>query len=120
MELNTQFSLIPLGGYVKMFGDDPFSADEIPEEERKYAFTFKSKWERFWIVFGGPLANFIMAFGIFYILLLSGEKVPEARFGFVSDQSVFYQYGIRTGDRLVKLNNNEILGLNGSFNASFR
>jgi len=104
-------SLIPLGGYVKMFGDDPFSADEIPEEERKYAFTHKGKWARFWIVFGGPLANFIMAFAIFYLLLLSGEKAPEARFGFVSDQSVFYQYGLRTGDRLVKLNKNEILGL---------
>jgi regulator of sigma E protease len=86
-------SLIPLGGYVKMFGDDPFSSDEIPEEERKYAFTHKGKWARFWIVFGGPLANFIMAFCIFYLLLLSGEKVPEARFGFVSDQSVFINMG---------------------------
>ena len=48
------FSFIPLGGYVKMYGDDPMKMDEIPEEERKYSFTFKSKLARFWIVFGGP------------------------------------------------------------------
>ena len=35
------FSLIPLGGYVKMFGDDPLKKDDIPEEERKYSFTFQ-------------------------------------------------------------------------------
>ena len=68
------FSLIPLGGYVKMYGDDPLKKDDIPEEERKYSFTFKGKWARFWIVFGGPLANFI--FHIFYILFsfISGRK----------------------------------------------
>ena len=45
---DTQYaiSLIPLGGYVKMFGDDPLNKDAIPAEERKFSFTFKNKWQR--------------------------------------------------------------------------
>jgi regulator of sigma E protease len=56
------FSLIPLGGYVKMFGDDPMLADQIPASERDFSYTFKNKWQRFCIVFGGPFANFILFF----------------------------------------------------------
>lgn len=74
-------SLIPLGGYVKMFGDDPLVKDEIPVDEREYSFTFKGKWARFWIVMGGPLANFIMAYFIFFFLLMIGERIPEIRMG---------------------------------------
>ncbi|MFW5872148.1 MAG: site-2 protease family protein [bacterium] len=59
-------SLIPLGGYVKMFGDDPLNKDELPEEERKYSYVHKNKWAKFWIIFGGPLANIIFAY-ILYI-----------------------------------------------------
>ena len=56
-------SAIPLGGYVKMFGDDPFREQELTEEEKKVAFNHKSKWARFWIVFGAPLSNMILPFG---------------------------------------------------------
>ncbi len=97
-------SLIPLGGYVKMFGDDPFSEDKISEEQRKYSFVHKGKWARFWIVFGGPLANFILAYAIYFSLFLTGEKVPEIKLGLIEEQSTFYNYGFRTGDVLKKVN----------------
>lgn len=107
---DTQYalSLIPLGGYVKMFGDDPLAADDMPEEDRKAAFTHKSKWARFWIVFGGPLANFILAFFIYLGLVSFGEKVPQARFGTLAQTSSFYEMGFRTGDALKKINDNQI------------
>ena len=101
-------SVIPLGGYVKMFGDDPLSADELSEEEKKVAFTHKGKWARFWIVFGGPLANFILAFFIYLSLVSFGEKVPQARFGELKESSAFYHMGFRTGDALKKINGDEI------------
>ena len=67
---DTEFalSLIPLGGYVKMFGDDPFNKEGIPEDQRAFSFNHKGKWARFWIVLGGPLANFLLAFFIFFFL----------------------------------------------------
>jgi regulator of sigma E protease len=76
-----KLSLVPLGGYVKMFGDaDPASAKPtetvsdgvtpvhiMTEEERKYAFFAKSVWQRMAIVFAGPAINYLFA-----IVLLSG------------------------------------------------
>ena len=59
-------SLIPLGGYLKMFGDDPFNRESIPLDERACSFVFKNKWERFWIVMGGPFSQF--CFGLRYFL----------------------------------------------------
>ncbi|NOT77427.1 MAG: RIP metalloprotease RseP [Bacteriovoracaceae bacterium] len=101
-------SLIPLGGYVKMFGDDPFTKDEIPEEDRKKSFTHQNKWARFWIVMGGPLANFILAFVIFFSLLIVGERIPEIKMGAISSDSVLFQSGLRAGDVLVKVNDSDV------------
>lgn len=101
-------SLIPLGGYVKMFGDDPLNKDAIPEEERKHSFTHKGKWARFWIVMGGPLANFIMAYVIFFSLLTTGERMPEMKIGVISSDSTFYSKGIKSGDTISKINGEEV------------
>lgn len=101
-------SLIPLGGYVKMFGDDPLNKDVIPVEEREFSFTYKGKWARFWIVMGGPLANFIMAYVIFMSLLLMGERLPELKLGVIPQTSTFYDLGLRSGDVIKKVNNKEV------------
>jgi len=103
-------SLIPLGGYVKMFGDDPLKKDEIPVSERAASFTYKGKLARFWIVFGGPLANFIMAYFIFFALLLFGEKAPAIKWGLITKDSITHQIGLRTGDILKAVNGIKING----------
>ena len=67
---------IPLGGYVKFFGDrNVFSQadrDEIikkyNEKDREKLFTLKPLYQRAWIVFGGPLANFVLAIFIFLMI----------------------------------------------------
>jgi regulator of sigma E protease len=102
-------SAIPLGGYVKMFGDDPFSEVELTPEEKKVAFNHKTKWARFWIVFGGPLANMILAYVLYVGLLTGGEKVPETKVGVVPEKSELYQKGLRTGDVLVGINDEKIM-----------
>ncbi|GAB4019043.1 MAG: hypothetical protein Fur0010_20580 [Bdellovibrio sp.] len=102
-------SLIPLGGYVKMYGDDPFNKDEIPEDLRPVSFTHQKKWARFWIVMGGPLANFILSFFLFAALLMNGEKAPEIKLGTVAPTTKFYSLGIRTGDVLKRVNATDIV-----------
>lgn len=104
-------SIIPLGGYVKMFGDDPFSEVPLTEEEKKVAFNHKSKWARFWIVFGGPLANLILAYFLYVGLLTAGEKVPETKIGMVVEQSNLYNKGLRSGDVLTMINDEHILSI---------
>lgn len=101
-------SAIPLGGYVKMYGDDPFNKDDIPESERHHSFTHKGKYARFWIVMGGPLANFLLAFVIFFSLLITGERIPEIKLGNIPADSIIYKAGLRTGDILLKVNDAEV------------
>lgn len=101
-------SIIPLGGYVKMFGDDPFSETPLTEDEKKVAFNHKSKFARFWIVFGGPLANLILAYCLYVGLLAGGEKVPETKVGVVSTKSALYEKGLKTGDVLIGINNDKV------------
>jgi regulator of sigma E protease len=108
-------SLIPLGGYVKMFGDDPLSEKELSDEEKKYAYTHKSKWARFWIVFGGPLANFILAYVIYTNLLIFGEKVPEPKLGIIEEKSELYKIGFRSGDVVKTINGEEVRALDDLF-----
>jgi regulator of sigma E protease len=102
------FSLIPLGGYVKMFGDDPLNKDAIAECDRKFSFTFKNKWQRFWIVLGGPLANILVAYILFVLLFMNGERAPELKVGITPPQSKLFKYGFRSGDRILKVNNQTV------------
>jgi regulator of sigma E protease len=105
------FSLIPLGGYVKMFGDEADSEKELTDEEKSVAFNYKTKIQKFWIIFGGPLANFIFAYVIYAMLFMTGQKVPQAKFGLVANATPYYQMGVRTADILFKVNDMEIVSI---------
>ena len=107
-ETEWTISAIPLGGYVKMSGDNILERDEVPLSERAHSFNHKGKWPRFWIVFGGPLANFVLTWAIFFGLTFFGEKTPEIRLGLVSPESFFYSQGLRSGDVLKKVNDTVI------------
>ncbi|MDM8554440.1 RIP metalloprotease RseP [Desulfococcaceae bacterium HSG7] len=63
-----RISAIPLGGYVKMVGDEPDS--EIAPEDIAIAFDYKSVWKRILIVAAGPVSNFLLAVFIFWVLYL--------------------------------------------------
>ena len=67
-----KFSLIPLGGYVKMFGENStpggVSQKKLSPIEQKVAFHTKSVGQRSAIVFAGPAANFLLAIAIFALL----------------------------------------------------
>ena len=97
-------SAIPLGGYVKMAGDNILEKDQVPRAERAHSFSHKGKWPRFWIVMGGPLANFVLTWFIFFGLTFFGEKTPEVRLGPVSPKSFFYSQGLRSGDVVKRVN----------------
>ena len=57
-------SAFPLGGYVKMYGEQ--ADDEVSETERNRSFSHKAVWQRFGIVFGGPLFNLLFAVLLFF------------------------------------------------------
>ena len=87
-ELDGKFAFIPLGGYVKFFGDrNVFSQSEQKELLKKYnkddqnkLFVTKPLYQRALIVAGGPLANFILAIVIFsFIYMFVGKDFTPAK-----------------------------------------
>lgn len=108
-----KFSLIPLGGYVKMFGDADAasrpSGEPMTEEERAVAFQSKRLGQRAWIVAGGPLANFILAIVIFAgLFMFVGQPFTPATVGEVLPESAAEEAGFQAGDRIVRVDGSDV------------
>ncbi len=112
-----KFCLIPLGGYVKFFGDrNVFSQTEQEEllkkyntEDQKKLFTIKPLYQRSLIVFGGPLANFILAIFIFtFIYMFSGKDFTPAKISEVQENSPAFTSGLEVNDVIISINNSKI------------
>ncbi|KYG66596.1 RIP metalloprotease RseP [Bdellovibrio bacteriovorus] len=99
-------SMIPLGGYVKMFGDQ--NADQIAEEDRKVSFTHKNVYQRIAIVLAGPLMNFFFAVLVFFAIALMGEEAKTPVVGDVTAASPAYVAGFRSGDKIISINQKPI------------
>ncbi|MEI8176990.1 MAG: site-2 protease family protein, partial [Candidatus Omnitrophota bacterium] len=70
------FSLILLGGYVKMAGDEPGTGSGQPWE-----FLAKSIRQRFLIIFMGPCLNYLLGFLLFWAVFFVGSPTPTSRIG---------------------------------------
>jgi regulator of sigma E protease len=101
-----QFALIPLGGYVKMKGQD----DTKPglQEEGNDSYNNKTPWQRIVILFAGPFANFLLAAILYFIIALGGANSLSPTIGKVQENSPAMRAGIKEGDIIVRINNIEI------------
>tara|TARA_B100000003_G_scaffold16611_1_gene13563 strand:+ start:507 stop:1619 length:1113 start_codon:yes stop_codon:yes gene_type:complete len=108
---------IPLGGYVKFSGDrNVFSqADQeqiiqkYSEEERKKLFVLKPLYQRVLIVFGGPLANFLLALVIFFsIYTFVGKDFTPAVITEVQKDSPAMIGGLKQNDIILEIDGNEV------------
>ncbi|MDA8432929.1 MAG: RIP metalloprotease RseP [Nitrospiraceae bacterium] len=99
-------SAVPLGGYVKMLGEEP--GEELPEEEKQRAFNFQPVWKRFAIVFAGPVFNLLFACLVFYLLLLTGVPALYPDIGKIAADSPAQKAGLMTGDRVTALDGHPV------------
>ncbi len=105
-ETEYMLSLLPLGGYVKLLGEDP---DEgIEENLKEYSYNTKSALQKSLIIFGGPLFNFIFAAIVFSIIFLKGVPVILPVVGEVQEGMPAISSGIKKGDIVTSINNLEI------------
>lgn len=101
-------SVIPLGGYVKMAGENPDDPRSGAEDE----FLSKSKWQRFQVLAMGPAMNILLAIIVMAIVLMRGAEVPAYEdqppvVGGVLTDSPAAQAGLQLGDRIVSASGRE-------------
>jgi len=108
---------IPLGGYVKFFGDrNVFSESEqqevinkYNEEDRKKLFILKPLYQRSIIVAAGPLANFVLAILIFLIInMISGKDMTPALIDEVVKDSPAFVAGMKKNDKIIFIDNKKV------------
>ncbi|MBI5441552.1 MAG: RIP metalloprotease RseP [Deltaproteobacteria bacterium] len=99
-------SAIPLGGYVKLYGEDPDEA--LPEEERARSFSARPVLHRMATVIAGPSMNFLLAIVVFGGLSLAGTPVLQAVVGQVSPGMPAAAAGLRSGDRILEVSGNAV------------
>ncbi len=96
----TEYALaaIPLGGYVKMLDE---REGEVPEEELDRTFNRKNVWQRIAIVAAGPVANFLLAILLFWLLMIPGTREPIPIVGEVEPGSIAAQAGLEHGQEIL-------------------
>src|SRR5262245_29726666 len=111
-----KISAIPLGGYVKFFGDenaasvpDAATAAQMSEAERKVSFFHQPVWSRAAVVVAGPLANFILAIVIFAgIFSVFGKESTAAQVATVQPGSAAEAAGFQPGDLVLAIDGHQI------------
>lgn len=87
---------VPIGGFVQMEGEEE-------DVRTSTSFSTKTVWQRFLVIFSGPLMNFMLALALFVIIAFSfgvyGNKID-----FISEDSNEYKAGLRPGDEIVSVN----------------
>ena len=108
----TEYSIgaLPLGGYVKMAGENPEDArvalDRVASDPGE--FMSKTKWQRFQVLIAGPSMNLLLAVVVLAVVLYRGAEIPAYEdqppvVGAVAAGSAADKAGIAPGDRLVSV-----------------
>ena len=110
----TEFSigLLPLGGYVQMLGEDnPIQGkDSDPGNySEEISYPQASLGARAIITAAGPIANFVLAVIAYFLIFMIGVKDIVPIVGAVNDDSLAMEAGIEVGDRIVSIDNKEVV-----------
>ena len=111
-----KLSLIPLGGYVKFYGDDDASSrpdfaglEGMSAEDREKSFTGARLWKRAVTVAAGPIANFVLAIAIFAVLFsIYGRPMSDPVVFQVQPGSAAEKAGLEPGDRIISVDGSSI------------
>ncbi|AIC27161.1 UNVERIFIED_ORG: regulator of sigma E protease [Rhizobium etli] len=111
-----KISAIPLGGYVRFFGDEDVSSKPdndgiaaMSEEDRARSFAGAKLWKRAATVAAGPIANFLLAIAIFAVLFsVYGRMIADPVVAEVAPDGAAAAAGILPGDLLVAIDGNKV------------
>lgn len=104
---------IPLGGYVKMLGENPDEQveeyeDKLSAEERARSFNLQPVWKRAAVAVAGPAFNFVFAIFAFMLVAWLGQSVLPTIVGHITPASIAEQAGLQVGDRILAVNRSSV------------
>ncbi len=105
-ETEYAFSLVPLGGYVKMLGESP--DEELSEEDQKRSFLGQPIWRKSLIAFAGPLFNLVLPVVLFFGILVGNHEIPQPVIGEVIAGKAGEKYGLKVGDKVISIDGKPI------------
>jgi regulator of sigma E protease len=113
-----KISMLPLGGYVKMFGESLVGRDRAEEEagplplsaaEIAVAFSHKNLIQRTLIVIAGPAANFLFAIAVTAVMFATfGQQLTSTQIGAIDPGSAAEAAGLKVGDKILQMNGQSI------------
>ncbi|MBN2126604.1 MAG: RIP metalloprotease RseP [Deltaproteobacteria bacterium] len=104
-------STVPLGGYVKMLGENDDDAEELTPEEEERSFSYQSALKRMAIVAAGPAFNLVLALFLFCgLYLFSGNQVMIPEIGQVRENSPAERAGLQKGDVILSVQGKAVQG----------
>ena len=106
-ETEYRISAIPLGGYVRMFGDDPTA--DIPLAEQRRSFLHQPYWRKTAIAVAGPFANFLLPVVLLFVVVVGTNTEPAPVIGEVIPGDVAAAAGLQRGDRIVAVDATPVL-----------
>jgi len=100
-ETQYQISAVPLGGYVKLVGENP--EEEVKEEDRQRSFSLQPIWKRALIISAGPFFNFFLAVVLFSTINLFGIPFLPPKVGGISPGYPAEQADLKKGDLVLSI-----------------
>ncbi|MEK6578194.1 MAG: site-2 protease family protein, partial [Bdellovibrionota bacterium] len=101
-ETEWRLSAIPMGGFVKLLGEE--QGIKLTAAEQKRSLHTQKAWKRFFIFFGGPLFNFVLASLVFMAIIVIGEPQMASVVGRVVRGSPADKLGFTSGDQIISIN----------------
>jgi regulator of sigma E protease len=101
-----KLAIIPLGGYVKMKGQD--DSDPTKKSYDSDSYNVKTPSQKIFILLAGPLANFVLAFVLYFVIALGGPNILSPVIGTVVKDSPAFVAGLETNDTIRSINGTAI------------
>lgn len=109
-----RISAIPLGAYVKLYGDEATAAleggesggEKVPDSE---LYELRPRWQKFLVMLGGPFMNIVLALSIPFIgaLVYGVPAIPDPIISYVNPNGAAEKAGIQAGDKIVAFDGEE-------------